>query len=256
MTSDPQSLAPKSLVMTSTHKAGSSIAHRIVLQFARDMGYGEDLIEPAGWRAPGSLFDYCVAAQGHMQDRGMYYGMFRDLYMGDMPRLLDMRMIMQVRDQRDCITSHYYSMAQSHALSPDPARAAEFSAKRAEVQTMSVDEFALNYHRFAAAFPERLAILQSILRTHPDCLLLKYEDMVSAPQIWLDTIAQFLDHPIQGKLQRRLTRIADFTPSREDPNSHRRQITPGDHRRKLKPETIEQLNADLTDGLAFFGYDP
>jgi len=256
MTTDIKTPDRKSLVMTSTHKAGSSIAQRIVLQFVREMGYGEDLVETVGWATPGSLSQYCLKAQGRMQDNAMFYGMFRDLYMGDMPRLLDLAMIMQVRDPRDCITSHYYSIAQSHALPPDPARAAEFNANRAEVQAISIDEFALNYHRFAAPFPERLAILQRILQTHPDCLLLKYEDMVTETQTWLASIAHFLDHPVRGRLQRRLNRIADFAPTPEDPGQHRRQITPGDHRRKLQPETIERLNEELRDGLTFFGYDP
>ncbi len=260
MATDIKTPDRKSLVMTSLHKGGSSIAQRIVLQFVREMGYGEDLIETAGWATPGSLSQYCLKAQGRMQDNAMFYGMFRGPFVADMPRLMDMRMIMQVRDPRDCITSYYYSMAQSHALPPDPARAKGFAAIRATVQDMSVDEFALGYHRFTpsymAGYAKRLAALETLARTHPDCLVLKYEDMVGATQGWLDAISKFLDHRVRGKLKRRLGRIADFTPAAEDPNVHRRQITPGDHRRKLKPKTIAQLNKDLGAGLAFFGYDP
>ena len=35
---------------------------------------------------------------------------------------------------------------------------------------------------------------------------------------------------------------------------HKRQVIPGDHRRKLKPETIATLNSDLADILDRYGY--
>jgi hypothetical protein len=40
----------------------------------------------------------------------------------------------------------------------------------------------------------------------------------------------------------------------EDPGNHHRQVTPGDHKRKLQNETVEYLNDYLSDVLQGFGY--
>ena len=46
----------------------------------------------------------------------------------------------------------------------------------------------------------------------------------------------------------------DSVNTKENKMKHKRQVTPGDHRRKLKPETIAKLNTDLADILTRYGY--
>lgn len=48
---------------------------------------------------------------------------------------------------------------------------------------------------------------------------------------------------------------ANFSVAREDLNSHKRQVQPGYHKRKLKPETIEILNDRFAEILETLGYD-
>ena len=40
----------------------------------------------------------------------------------------------------------------------------------------------------------------------------------------------------------------------EDIYSHKRQVTPGDHKRKLLPETIDRLNSEFGEVLDVLGY--
>lgn len=40
----------------------------------------------------------------------------------------------------------------------------------------------------------------------------------------------------------------------EDAARHKRQVPPGDHRRKLRPETIAAMNAVIGEELGRFGY--
>jgi hypothetical protein len=85
-------------------------------------------------------------------------------------------------------------------------------------------------------------------------LVVKYEHMVRDFPAWLDQILQFWGLPKRTRTVAWLLRKADFTVSREDPNSHKRQVQPGDHRRKLKPETIRLLDeifADVLDALDY-----
>jgi hypothetical protein len=43
--------------------------------------------------------------------------------------------------------------------------------------------------------------------------------------------------------------------ARQETMTHKRCITPGDHRRKLKPTTIDALNLRFESILTKFGYD-
>jgi hypothetical protein len=47
---------------------------------------------------------------------------------------------------------------------------------------------------------------------------------------------------------------ADFKVSSEDIYKHKRQVTPGDHKRKLKPETIDILNQKTAEVLKLYDY--
>ena len=66
--------------------------------------------------------------------------------------------------------------------------------------------------------------------------------MVINFESWLDALIQGLELNVSSQLVDRIKREANFTFDREDIYSHKRQVTPGDHKRKLKPETIEILN--------------
>jgi hypothetical protein len=43
--------------------------------------------------------------------------------------------------------------------------------------------------------------------------------------------------------------------SSENAHAHKRQVVPGDHRRKLAPETIVQLNQQFGEILSLLQYD-
>ena len=84
-------------------------------------------------------------------------------------------------------------------------------------------------------------------------ILLKYEDMVGNFDSWLASILAFLEFSPGQETLSRIKNDADFSVQ-EDISQHKRQVTPGDHKRKLKPETIESLNAILEPVLAPLGY--
>jgi hypothetical protein len=79
--------------------------------------------------------------------------------------------------------------------------------------------------------------------------------MVRDFESWLGQILRFWGLPTNTPTVKTLIAEADFTVSREDPNSHKRQVQPGDHRRKLKAETIDQLNEIYAEVLDKLGYD-
>ncbi len=242
---------PKSLIALSLHKAGSSIFDRIVQDVAQARGYTLDLIASEVSDSPLPEKDIFINAQARMRDDGVYYGVARGPYVRRMPRILDLRALVQVRDPRDCITSAFFSFSQSHRPPRNPAKLAEFHRRRETVRQTDIDAYAL---RQTGQYRERLEVLARIIDAHGDIRLLKYEEMVLETERWLARIAAFLDQPVTPELRAQLGDKLDFNVATEDVGSHKRQVMPGDHRRKLRPETIAAMNADLAEMLARFGY--
>ncbi|MEX2144182.1 MAG: sulfotransferase domain-containing protein [Anaerolineales bacterium] len=163
--------------------------------------------------------------------RGFYYGpigTFRHI-----PGLEQYALVLQLRDPRDMLTSLYYSTKYSHAIiNPKVIR------RRKEAYTLSIDEFVLK------GADEYLPIYEEYcqqLLSQPAMLLLKYEDMVADFPDWLARLSVHVGLADQEETLERIKRQADFSIEREDKFSHRRQISPGDHKRKLQPDTVQRL---------------
>ena len=241
----------KSIAAVSMHKAGSSIADTIITILLKNKGYNKINFAHESLKSGLSEADYCIDAQNRIKPSNEYYGMFRGPYVKDMPRLKDIRVIIQIRDPRDCITSAYYSFAFSHAVPDQPDKRRDFLSRRERILNASIDEYVISK---AGEYRYRMTIIRELMSSHQDILVLKYEDMVEDTEHWLKSLTDFIDLPLEEELATRIKSRAKFDVEEEDPSNHRRQVKPGDHKRKLKPETILKLNEVLRDELEAFGY--
>lgn len=241
----------KSVLALSMHKAGSTIADSIILEFCKEKGYGIDRISKAVSSAPIPESQVFVDAQANMLDRGFYYGMARGAYVKEMSKIYQLRLLVQIRDPRDCITSSYYSRRESHVPPKNPQKRIEFNAKRSKARALTIDEYA---EKCIKQYKQRMSVLRGILEIHDDILLIKYEEMVEQTDNWLAKISKFLDQPLTKSLAHRLGCRLDFSVEDEDPSRHKRQVAPGDHIRKLKSETISYMNTIAVNERRYFGY--
>jgi len=241
----------KSLMALSMHKAGSSIADNIILDFCTAKGYEIDRISKQTMGSPKPEASIYQDYQNRMRTEGVYYGIARGPYVENMAIIQKLKTIIQVRDPRDCITSAYFSFSKSHVPPTDPDKLRKFEETRKRIAQLSIDQYARD---MASDYRQRLQILSDIMADHDDILMLRYEDMVEDTQSWLGQISDFLEQPLSDDLMAVFGHKIDFTVQTEDENRHKRQVTPGDHRRKLHPETIHHLNKVLGAQMARFGY--
>jgi len=241
----------KSVLALSMHKAGSSIADNIFTEVCAARGYDIDRIALQVPSQPMPEPDFFHSYVPKMREAGVYYGMARDPASHDLSILPKLKLIVQVRDPRDCIVSAYFSYRQSHEVPSDPAKRAEHAARQAELQTVDITRFCLDW---PLIYRDRMQIMADILTAHDDILLLHYEEMVRAPQVWLHRCLTFLDQPMTPELESALAPYMDFDVAEENVRRHKRQVTPGDHRRKLDGATIAQMSRVLDPVLTQFGY--
>ena len=175
---------------------------------------------------------------------GLYFGTLRRAY--PIPDQEKYRSVVLLRDPRDCLVSHYYSIRESHTLNNfDNLRA------RKEARALEVDEWVLQhaeeYRRDFLDFHHRLL-------GKPGVLFLPYEEMVTA---FPDFIRKVVEHTGMNRDEAAVDRIiaeADFSVAGESILSHKRSVKPGNHRKKLKPETVKELNEALAEVLELYGY--
>jgi hypothetical protein len=90
----------------------------------------------------------------------------------------------------------------------------------------------------------------------PNAVLVSYEEMVLDFGSWLRKfLAAFELGDIDETYRFVMSRYAETVkPSGEDVWSHKRKVTPGDYKEKLRPETISKLNQRFSEVLDALGY--
>ncbi len=160
--------------------------------------------------------------------------------------------IVHVRDPRDILVSEFFSFGWIHANQN------KLDQRRHVIQAMSIDEYVLNQPQFSnwpleAKFEP---LLEQDLEG-PDFTVLTYEQMVLDFPAWAAcAIEPFRFRMPRLWLNRYRQKFApEFEPKTES-MTHRRKMTPGDHREKLRPKTIALLNQRFAPVLERFGYAP
>ena len=78
--------------------------------------------------------------------------------------------------------------------------------------------------------------------------------MIYRKREWIHELCQFLDWPVEAKVQDELAAEIDVFPETEQAKQHIRQVHPGNYLKKLRPDTIEFLSDHFSDELGFFKY--
>jgi len=184
------------------------------------------------------------------ENGGYFFGPFRRNW----PKidLKDNRIILLLRDPRDVLTSLYFSILYSHQI-PKTGDSREFMIHERESATKSnIDDYVLDSAHYYNGLYKYYC--DNILGNE-NVLFLKYEDMVQDFGGFIARITNFLGYSITDNELKALLKMGDFSVDSEDIYSHKRQVTPGDHRRKLKNKTIVDLNKIFSDVLEKLNYD-
>jgi hypothetical protein len=160
--------------------------------------------------------------------------------------------ILHLRDPRDAITSEFYSLAYSHP--PVPGKFNPTADMRRQWAEEGVDAHARTH---ADRWVGRYQIYIDRLLGRPNTTFLKYEQMVTDFPSWLRAFMAPFPIDDADRLHARLARKYrnNFSVKREDVYRQKRQVTPGDHKRKLQPDTIAFLNDKFAAILERLGYE-
>jgi hypothetical protein len=179
-----------------------------------------------------------------------FYGTFRTDTAELIAAVSSLRPILHIRDPRDCLVSLFYSLAYSHVLPDDEDARRAFLEDRERLRKIGVDGLAfLHVERGYWS----TAVVRRVLKNRPDAIISKYEDMVTNFPLWLRSLNEAMGSPFSEESMVRRIAAANFAVE-ENPLNHKRQVTPGDFRRKLCKEAREALTEVYREDLEYFGY--
>jgi hypothetical protein len=241
----------------SVRKCGSSVFNSMTAEVGKANGCG--FVDVGG-----ALFAHNVVLPDWQHDpvlaqilaSGTIFGGFRNMPLS----LLDDELfdtspkILMVRDPRDALVSEYFSSAYSHPVpeaseDSDDTRAL-MMRNRSRAINSSIDAWVV---RAATGMNTSLAAY-SVIVGAPTTLVLRYEDYVFRKDALLRAIADHVGWRLDDALITRILTWADVVPEEEDPQRFVRQVSPGDHRRKLARRTIWRINRLLRPAMRLYGY--
>lgn len=247
---DPATPLVSSFALLTMHKAASTYVGSILQEVFASCGYRTENPASEAFDAGVDEVDYILQNTERFAQSKTYFGPFRTESATPVSAIKSLRPIVHIRDPRDCVVSLYYSLAFSHVEpGPGPVRD-KFLADRQAFQEMGVDEFCFEGLRRGY---DALGIMRRVVEARSDCTLSRYEDMVSDFPAWLRDVLKTVGMQISETMLNGLQKDAVFDVS-ENPMQHKRQVTPGDYRRKLRTDTQKALTEAFEADLRFFGY--
>jgi hypothetical protein len=234
------------------YKSGSVLVNALVRDLLTECGV--PLID-----LPTHLFEHGIHTDTFQCDiaalfplKGYCFVGFRDvpLWLAGSDVLRRARKVVIVRDPRDMLVSLYYSAKYSHPL---PAvQTPQFKADVEMFDTeLGLDEFCMAYAWLYNAIFWKLRV---VLRDQ-DALVLRYEDFVYDKIGLAKDICRWCGVNVPEERIMECAAAYDAIPNGDEPHAHIRQVHPGDHKRKLRPDTIAVLNASLANFIDAFSYE-
>ena len=163
------------------------------------------------------------------------------------------RSVLLVRDPRDILVSHYFSMLKSHAVSEKGEVRERLLSAREEAGNVDIDSYVIEKAGF---FVKQFVLYRSQLlgREEIPVKVFRYEEVIFEKARWLTEINEWFGWEVKDSVVEKIAKRHDLRPESENESQHVRKVTPGDHREKLKQETIGALTETFKDIVKPFGY--
>ena len=254
----------RNVIAYTTHKAGSMVLHRVLKDICE--------LNRLRYYSPNESkttlpFDRIFAGYDFIARKRGCFGPIRFFVP---TRALDTAsIVLHLRDPRDVLVSMFYSYCYMHA-----GEIERHTGYRKAVAEAGIDRFVLDmvgapfyeyrgdygigsrYKKHVGTVLDRYERYLAEVLERPNTSIVSYEEMVLAFPSWLEKIVSAFDLPNPDETHAVVTahHANSVAAGEEDVWSHKRKVTPGDHREKLQSETIRQLDQIFAVVLDKLGY--
>lgn len=254
----------RNIIAYTTHKAGSMVLHRVLKDICE--------LNRIRYYSPNESrtmlpFDRMFTGHDFIAKKRGCFGPIR--FFVSTRAITAASVILHLRDPRDVLVSMFYSYCYMHA-----GEIEAHTGYRKEVAEAGIDRFVLDmvgqpfyayrgdygigsrYKEHVGTVRDRYERYLSELLGRPNTIAVSYEEMVLSFSGWLEKIVGAFDliDPEETRAIVAARHANSVAAGEEDVWSHKRKVTPGDHREKLQSETIRQLDEIFGPVLDKLGY--
>lgn len=237
----------QSVVFFSVHKAATMYVNSVLSKLSQ--AHGLLPIDYSGWfsSANSKMYEHYNDPEfmkTAFRPKGYYYGALRQYR--KIPSLERFKTVIVLRDPRDVLVSHYYSVAFSHAMINKG-----LMEKRKKALEQTIDEYVLDLA------PEMLQTYTEHVEHvigKENVLFLTYEEMIKDLESWLRKIVAHTGLKEHPEVVQEIVERSKFNKGTGEKKDHVRAAKAGDHAEKLKPDTIAQLNILFEPVMKYLGY--
>jgi hypothetical protein len=245
-----------SVLHFSFNKAATQTVKKLLIECGRRNNLTPVLLHDYAFHHPMPFLDHLdreeIKKYAHLfKPVGYLYTVFGGM-IAEIPALEKFRVVLVVRDPRDILVSDYYSNAYSHTI-PGGEKKEIYLSRRELALASSLDEYVLNSAPKLVSIFEKYAM--HLFPLCPGVHVARYEDMVEDFPEWLDSLVSACGMKISKTFRQDLLEKHEARrPKGENIHKHLRKGMPGEHREKLRPETVEQLTQTFKESLTRFNY--
>lgn len=236
------------------HKSGSTLMNNIFIDVCKLCNLSYVDYEGEIFKRGYSIDDLAMPMDTLFEYNGYAYIGFRtSRLVRECFDLSRTKNVLLIRDPRDSITSHYYSLRNSHPIPKSGPQTERMKMVRSALKSTSIDDFVLRGHQIKQVkkvFNEYLELLP-----RNTSRIYRYEDVIFYKEEWIRDMLTFLEIELDGDKTKSIARKHDLVPDKERPDKHIRQVVPGNYKKHLKKETITKLNEAFREILIAFGYN-
>lgn len=224
------------------YKGGSTLLNRMIGEILRESKRRSinlpNLLRQEGW----NIDDVVTDLDGMFENDGIVFGGFRSFpgLLENSTTFANANRILMVRDPRDILVSLYFSDAYSHTIPPTGVAKEKQEEVRERALAADLNKYALEN---AQNVRTDLLTLGELLGERTT--LVRYEDVIFDKPALARMICDAIGIEVDATALAEIAKRNDIRPEKEDKKAHIRNVSPGDHKNKLTPETIEQLNETL-----------
>jgi Sulfotransferase domain len=260
MTVTKAKMPDKHLIVFTTHKAGSMLLQTVL----RDICEKNHI---AHYPRAKKWLDRVFSGEDFIATRSGCFGPLR--FFVPSAALETAKITLNLRDPRDVLTSMFFSYCFMHAGEIEGN-----TGYRKEAAEAGIDKFVLDmsdenftrypgdygtgslYSRYIGNMRDRYMTYLKEIVGRPNAVVLSYEEMVLDFSGWLRKFLASLELTDADETYQFVSKrhAESVKPDAEDIWSHKRKVTPGDYKEKLKPETVSQLNQRFSEVLDVLGY--
>lgn len=240
---------PRGVLFHALHKSASMFLFKLFFRLSKERRmqfYSQNLkVRTNHLVTPDIDHDFCFGPIRHFKTHKLNF----DAH-------VDVRRIFQLRDPRDILVSEYYSFGWRHTEN-------RFGEKerltRDRIKNQTLEEYVLEEEGASFDLTKRL---DDLLRASkkPGTTFVSYEQMVNDFPGWLQQVMEPFGFPESGLRSKKMLFRKycwkyknNFSADPSD-SSHKRNVKPGEHRLKLKPATIRELNRRFDPYREFFDF--